>query len=222
MLDFFGFTYYSTFVVFGYQFKPTFNSGQIHASDIIFAIHALFLTSVHIVLLLYYPRKVNNVGISSMSVALLTVAGLTAYAMTDQTTENIVKLMGFMVTVISLVKFVPQARLNCKRPGMEGWSLAKAYFDLTGSAMSLGQLFMDQLDNPARKSLMTSDFNFAKFSISSFTLIFSIVFICQRHWQHRDHRLPRFKPLPSLPTDSNERALGETPDLALSPYLKQK
>ena len=57
-LNFIGFFYYFSYNMYAYIYTTPF-SRQVHFSDLLFAIHALFMVSVHVIFLFSYPRSKN-------------------------------------------------------------------------------------------------------------------------------------------------------------------
>ena len=180
MLNFLGYTYYSTYNVYGYKYNASYNSsGQLHISDCIFAIHGLFMTSVHIVLVLYYPRTTNRVKIIWLGFAVMSIMALGIYAIIDQKVESIVKLMGLMKVAISFVKYVPQVYLNCIRRTTLSWSTTNVFLDLTGGLLSFLQIIIDYIDK-GKSTQFSSNLNTAKFLLGIVTVVFDIIFLFQR------------------------------------------
>ena len=184
VLNFIGYTFYSTYNVYGYEYDPPYNSGQIHLSDLIFSLHGLFMTSIQIVLVLFYPRTTNVAKPVWMVMACLAVLTVTTYAIINPTTEDIVKLMGLMKVAISFVKYVPQVYLNWLRKSTVGWSLENVLLDLSGGVLSLLQIFVDYLDTNTT-SQFSSNLNFAKFLLGLVTIGFDMIFIFQHYVLYR-------------------------------------
>ena len=180
VLNFIGYTYYSTYNIYGYVYDPPFNNGQIHLSDIIFAVHGLFMVSVQIVLVLYYPRKDNQLKRSWMAFALLSIASIGAYALYNPVIEKVVLVMGLMKVAISFVKYVPQVYLNWSRKSTAGWSFENVLLDFTGGLLSFLQIPVDYYATGSKPKL-DSNLNVAKFLLGFITVSFDIIFIVQHY-----------------------------------------
>ena len=60
-LNFLGFFYYFSYNLYAYIYTTSF-SRQVHFSDLLFASHAWFMVSVHMVFLWSFPRKTNQIN----------------------------------------------------------------------------------------------------------------------------------------------------------------
>ena len=135
-MNFIGYTFYSTYNIYGYKYNPSYNNGQIHISDILFAVHGLSMVSVHIVLVIYYPKDTNKPRLVWLGCAMLSILVVAGYSIFDPNAENIIKLMGLMKVVISFIKYCPQVYLNWIRKSTFGWSLENVILDLVGGLLA--------------------------------------------------------------------------------------
>lgn len=74
-LNFIGFFYYFSYNFFAYTYTTSF-SRQVHFSDLLFAAHAWFLVSIHMVFLLSFPRKTNQINIYWFGFGISTLSSL--------------------------------------------------------------------------------------------------------------------------------------------------
>ncbi len=189
VLNFIGYTYYSTYNIYGFLYNPQYNSGQIHTSDLLFAFHALFMVSVHIILVIYYPRESNKPRPVWMACAIMSIVAVAVYAIFDPIAENIIKLMGLMKVIISFIKYCPQVYLNFKRRSTYGWSLENVILDLSGGSLAFLQIFVDYL-NSGTSDQFSSNLNFAKFLLGIVTVVFDIIFLFQHYILYTDRAKP--------------------------------
>ena len=85
-------------------------------------------------------------------------------------------MCGYALTLINVVKYVPQFYLNYKRKSTVGLSTKYVVLDMVGSVFSLMQLGMDTM-HYGRYVVGTKAFNISKFSLAITALFFDLLFI---------------------------------------------
>jgi len=194
-----GFTTYTIYNVRGY-ISDNLGTGTVEIQDIIFAAHALLLTLVTIIQILYYfdPKDklqtVSHVTITIICVmlwgAILLVIVENGFKYYDPHVKenrkyifNSLVYMGWCKVVISLIKYIPQVISNYKRKSTIGWNIHNILLDFTGGAFSFGQNIIDSFRD---EFSVTSDgqskgLNIAKFALSFISMFFDIIFMTQHY-----------------------------------------
>lgn len=137
----------------------------VHANDVFFALHAATVTGFTLLQCAYYERcgarpsrisifAVITVVIAAVgwAVTLLVVPTLKPDSCPDSSSCPGVGLLTWLSWVyflsyvklgISLVKYVPQIVLNCRRESTAGFNLWNVFLDFEGGILSLSQLLLD-------------------------------------------------------------------------------
>jgi cystinosin len=173
-------------------------TGTVQIQDIFFAGHALLLTLVTLIQILYYfnpkdkDQKVSQITITIISVmiwgAILLViveSGLEYYDPHVKEDRkyifNSLVYMGWCKVFISLIKYIPQVISNYRRKSTIGWNIHNILLDFTGGAFSFGQNIVDSFRD---EFSVTSEgqpkaLNIAKYALSFISIFFDIIFITQ-------------------------------------------
>ena len=203
MLNFIGYTYYSVYNVYGFTYDPPYNNGQIHTSDIIFSVHGLFLTSLHIVLVLYYPRFDNKPKTVWVVCAIMSILFVAGYSFVNPNIQDIVLTMGIMKVVISFIKYVPQVYLNWFRKSTYGFSIHNILLDFTGGLLTFLQIPVDFYASGTKPKL-DSNLNLAKFLLGFITVFFDFVFLIQHYCIYPSNIAQKHDPRYGRETEGNQ------------------
>lgn len=116
-------------------------------NDVVFAIHAVFATSITIYQCLMYERAEQRVSVTARSILGLFLAvilismGLVA--------GNVILWLDFLYICsyiklsITLIKYIPQAVMNYRRKSTQGWSIGNILLDFTGGLLSMVQMMLN-------------------------------------------------------------------------------
>ena len=192
-----GFTTYTIYNIRGY-INDNLGTGTIEIQDIVFAAHALTLTLVTIIQILYYynPKdKLQTISHVTITIILVMIWGAVLLVIVESGLEyydpkvkdnrkyifNSLVYMGWCKVFISLIKYIPQVISNFKRKSTIGWNIHNILLDFTGGAFSFGQNIVDSFRN---EFSVTSDgqskgLNIAKFALSFISMFFDIIFMVQ-------------------------------------------
>jgi cystinosin len=223
-----GFTTYTVYNIRGY-IDDNLGTGTVQIQDIFFAGHALLLTLVTLIQILYYfnpkdkDQKVSQITITIISVmiwgAILLViveSGLEYYDPHVKEDRkyifNSLVYMGWCKVFISLIKYIPQVISNYRRKSTIGWNIHNILLDFTGGAFSFGQNIVDSFRD---EFSVTSEgqpkaLNIAKYALSFISIFFDIIFITQHYilYKHSNSDLGKKKP-PKIDEDQqNEQLLN--------------
>ena len=199
-----GFTAYTIYNIRGY-INDNLGTGTIEIQDIVFAVHALTLTLVTIMQILYYynPKdKLQTVSHITITIILVMIWGAVLLVIVENGLEyydpevkdnrkyifNSLVYMGWCKVFISLIKYIPQVISNYKRQSTIGWNIHNILLDFTGGAFSFGQNIVDSFRD---EFSVTSDgqskgLNIAKFALSFISMFFDIIFMIQHYILYKD------------------------------------
>ena len=194
-----GFTGYTIYTVRGY-IDDNLGTGIVQIQDIFFAAHALLITLITIIQILYFydpsdkDQKVSNITITIILVmiwgAILLVIVENGFEYYDPHVKenrkyifNSLVYLGWCKVVISLIKYIPQVVSNFRRRSTIGWNIHNILLDFTGGAFSFGQNIIDSFRDEFN---ITSDdqskgLNIAKYALSIISMLFDIVFMVQHY-----------------------------------------
>lgn len=218
-LNVFGFLCYSA-STFGLLLSPVVrkeygerhNGGvpNVRFNDLIFALHALALTTLTWLQSLYYKRDVTQ-RVSPVTRTAITLASMMIFCLIVWTIDSesissshhhffqwidLITALSTIKVWVSFAKYLPQAYLNWKRKSTVGWSIENIILDFTGGVLSLAQMLLDAgLDNDWEN--MSS--NPGKLGIAILSIAFDVVFLIQ-------HYLLYPQGLPSLLSDADSEA----------------
>jgi len=199
-----GFTGYTIYTVRGY-IDSNLGTGTVQIQDIFFAAHALCITILTLIQILYFynPKdplqKVSNITITIILVmvwgAILLVVveyGLQYYDPHVKENRkyifNSLVYLGWCKVFISLIKYIPQAVSNYKRKSTIGWNIHNILLDFTGGAFSFGQNIIDSIRD--KFSITTEGqskgLNIAKYALSIISMVFDIIFMVQHYILYRN------------------------------------
>ena len=199
-----GFTTYTIYNIRGY-INDNLGTGTIEIQDIVFAAHALTLTLVTIIQILYYynPKdKLQTISHVTITIILVMIWGAVLLVIVESGLEyydpkvkdnrkyifNSLVYMGWCKVFISLIKYIPQVISNFKRKSTIGWNIHNILLDFTGGAFSFGQNIVDSFRD---EFSVTSDgqskgLNIAKFALSFISMFFDIIFMIQHYVLYKD------------------------------------
>ena len=199
-----GFTTYTIYNIRGY-ISDNLGTGTIEIQDIIFAVHALTLTLITIIQILYYfdPKdKLQTVSHITITIILVMIWGAVLLVIVESGLEyydphvkenrkyvfNSLVYMGWCKVFISLIKYIPQVISNYKRKSTIGWNIHNILLDFTGGAFSFGQNIVDSFrdDFSVTSDGQPKGLNIAKFALSFISMFFDIIFMTQHYILYKD------------------------------------
>ena len=199
-----GFTTYTIYNIRGY-ISDNLGTGTIEIQDIVFAVHALTLTLITIIQILYYfdPKdKLQTVSHITITIILVMIWGAVLLVIVESGLEyydphvkenrkyvfNSLVYMGWCKVFISLIKYIPQVISNYKRKSTIGWNIHNILLDFTGGAFSFGQNIVDSFrdDFSVTSDGQPKGLNIAKFALSFISMFFDIIFMTQHYILYKD------------------------------------
>ena len=199
-----GFSGYTIYTVRGYL-DNNLGTGTVQIQDIFFAAHALLLTILTLIQILYFynPRdslqKISNITITIVLImiwgAILLIIveyGLGYYDPHVKENRkyifNSLVYLGWCKVFISLIKYIPQVVSNFKRKSTIGWNIHNIILDFTGGAFSFGQNIIDSFRDTfsITSEGQSKGLNIAKYALSFISMFFDIIFIVQHFILYRN------------------------------------
>ena len=192
-----GFSGYTIYTIRGY-IDDKLGTGTVQIQDIFFASHALLLTILTLIQILYYydPKdKLQKISPITITIVLVMIWGAILLVVLESGFEyydphvredrkyifNSLVYLGWCKVVISLIKYIPQVISNYKRKSTIGWNIHNILLDFTGGAFSFGQNIIDSCRNAfvITTEGQSKELNIAKFAISFVSIFFDIIFMVQ-------------------------------------------
>ncbi|XP_013403521.1 cystinosin [Lingula anatina] len=167
----------------------------VQLNDVVFTLHAIFVTTITIIQCFIYDRggqRVSYVARVLLAVAwIVAIVGLILGFCKVITWLTFVYFFSYIKLAITLIKYVPQAYMNFRRKSTEGWSIGNVLLDFTGGTLSLLQMFLIAYNYNDWGSLFGDP---TKFGLGAFSILFDILFITQHYCLYR-HSKPGYKPI---------------------------
>ena len=194
-----GFTGYTIYTIRGF-IDDNLGTGIVKIQDIFFASHALLLTILTLIQILYYydPRdKLQKISQVTITIVLVIIWGAIILIILENGFEyydphvkenrkyifNSLIYLGWCKVFISLIKYIPQVVSNFRRKSTIGWNIHNILLDFSGGAFSFAQ---NIIDSARDQFSVTSDgqskgLNIAKYAISFVSIFFDIIFMVQHY-----------------------------------------
>ncbi|XP_033736970.1 cystinosin-like [Pecten maximus] len=158
----------------------------VQLNDVIFALHAVFVTIITICQCCVYER--GGQRISRISAVLLVLAWLfilvTLFLAVGKvmTWLNYLYCFSYVKLGVTLIKYIPQAYMNYRRKSTVGWSIGNVLLDFTGGSLSLLQMFLLAYNSDDWGSLFGDP---TKFGLGAFSILFDLLFMTQHYCLYR-------------------------------------
>ena len=154
----------------------------VQSNDVAFALHALVLSTVTLIQIMYYggserPSKII-VLIVVLTLALCAAFPVVVLYYKMYSWLDYLYVLSYVKIAISLIKYMPQVILNHRRKSTAGWSIWNILLDFMGGLLSDLQLVCD--------CWVVNDFsgitgNLAKFGLGFVSMFFDISFMTQHY-----------------------------------------
>lgn len=194
-----GFSGYTIYTVRGYL-DDNLGTGIVQIQDIFFAAHALLLTILTLIQILYFynPKdKLQKISNITITIILVLIWGAILLTIVEYGFEyydphvkqdrkyifNSLVYLGWSKVFISLIKYIPQCVSNFKRKSTIGWNIHNILLDFTGGAFSFGQNIIDSCRDAfsVTSEGQSKPLNIAKYALSFISIFFDIIFMVQHY-----------------------------------------
>lgn len=172
-----------------YKAKNPYGINPVLLNDVIFTLHAVFITSVTIIQCFIYERgnqRVSNISrvilVCMWLFAIITLVIAAASKGSVISWLDYVYYFSYIKLGVTLIKYIPQAYMNFRRKSTDGWSIGNVLLDCTGGSFSLLQMFLLSYNNDDWDSIFRDP---TKFGLGVFSIAFDILFIVQHYVLYR-------------------------------------
>ncbi|XP_046422070.1 cystinosin homolog isoform X1 [Neodiprion virginianus] len=159
----------------------------VKVNDVVFALHAVFATTVTILQCFIYERGTQRVSIMARVIhGIFTIFILVSIILAGIDTIKWLDFLyycSYVKLAITLIKYVPQAFYNYKRKSTIGWSIGNIFLDFTGGMLSMLQMILDAYNYDDWDSIFGDP---TKFGLGFFSVAFDIFFLVQHYVLYRD------------------------------------
>ena len=120
---------------------------SVQSNDVFFGIHAVAVTLITCIQIIIYERGSQTLAQWCIAVLVIIFASIilvAAYTWTGKLSWlHYLIFLSYVKLSITLMKYFPQAFLNCRRKSTVGWSIENVLMDFVGGSLSLTQSLMD-------------------------------------------------------------------------------
>eukprot|EP00761_Pharyngomonas_kirbyi_P009817 gb/GECH01009835.1/.p1 GENE.gb/GECH01009835.1/~~gb/GECH01009835.1/.p1 ORF type:complete len:289 (+),score=54.06 gb/GECH01009835.1/:1-867(+) len=159
----------------------------VQANDVVFAIHALVLTSILGLQILYYPKNGQRVSktcwIITALLWLFSIVNIILGLSNVTTWLFSLQMVAYVKIAVTLIKYIPQAWLNFRRKSTVGWNIDNVLLDFTGGSFSILQQLMDAIHN-SDWGMFTGDLPKTLLGLES--MVFDVLFMVQHYILYRN------------------------------------
>ncbi|RZC55545.1 hypothetical protein C5167_014400 [Papaver somniferum] len=151
------------------------------ANDVAFSTHSVMLTAVAFYQVFIYERGTQKVARSSIAITAavwVSAAVCSFVAWPNQSWLWLISVFNAIQVTMTVIKYIPQVLLNCKRKSTEGWSTGYVFLDLLGGVTSYTQMVMQSID---QGSLVNFYGNLGKCLLSLVSIFYDLIFLFQRY-----------------------------------------
>jgi cystinosin len=188
-MEMIGLIFSAAYILFGFLYEPSYNStGEINVWSVGFSVTSVFICSIQIIVLLYYPRFTNFVKPVWMFLSVSAILAVPIFTAIKPEPQNIVAFMGLIRVYNNAIKFMPQLYLNWLRRSTDGWSIEGVYVDLAAAILYLIRIIVDLTERQKFDQFSTS-IRSQVLIISQILIGCDLIFIFQHFVSLRDARL---------------------------------
>ncbi|KAI4156866.1 MAG: hypothetical protein L6R39_000956 [Caloplaca ligustica] len=182
--------------------NPSAPDPTVRFNDVVFALHGVVLSTL---VWSMFAKRIwgfeqgagQRVGTAMWAVAIgcvIAVLAVTVYVASAPSGGydaegwawiDVVYTVSYIKLLITVVKYIPQVRLNYERKSTVGWSIEQILLDLVGGILSVVQLVIDSLLEGDWSGLTG---NPVKFGLGNVSVVFNIIFILQHYVFYREPR----------------------------------
>lgn len=163
-------------------------SPQVQWNDVLFTLHAIFITTFMIGQIVYYDglqtlRPSPSIAFCLWAMVVVSLGYPLAILLGYSTWLDYIYLLSAVKVVLSILMYAPQVILNHKRRSTEGWSIWQVLLDITGGILSAFQLVWDCW---AVNDWAGLQGNAAKFLLGFISIFFDVIFLSQHYCWYRE------------------------------------
>lgn len=230
-LNFMGFVCYSIFnctLFWDHELQDNYHnytgsaSPIVQFNDVCFGLHAVVITGVMLVQCIMAKHGAHKVSVGTAvfigTCTLLAALFVLHVFVWDEQGKwlswlGVVYYFSYVKMVITVIKYMPQVVLNCRRRSTVGWSVWNVLLDFLGGSLSLAQLFMTCI---LMQDWSPLSGNPVKVGLGCISILFDTIFIVQHYllFPERDAGLAKYQ---RLPVDNLFGTAVQPPPLSCQP-----
>ncbi|KAK9501189.1 hypothetical protein O3M35_002263 [Rhynocoris fuscipes] len=161
----------------------------VQLNDIVFSLHAAFITACTLIQVFIYERGGQRLSkVAGLLVTIFAIIIIISFILPFFNIMgwlNFLYICSYIKLTITLIKYIPQAVMNYKRKSTIGWSIGNVVLDFTGGILSMLQMIINA-DNYNDWASIFGDPT--KFGLGLFSVLFDIFFLIQHYILYRDVR----------------------------------
>ena len=189
-----GFTCYSAYnaamlwspsIIAAFKAQHGGSAPTVRINDFVFSAHAMVVTALTLVQCVIYPYKRGRISFLGYILILGALAALALYALLVWLVRleafnwlNFITFVSYVKIGVTVIKYVPQVVLNCRRGSTQGWSVWNVWLDFSGGALSLAQQVMDSATTGQWGGFAG---DIAKTCLGALSIVFDAVFLTQHY-----------------------------------------
>jgi cystinosin len=189
--------YWNKSVQRAYRRKHNGSESQVALSDVFFAVHGFAITCVILWQIYYYERGDQKISKFCLCICALAITAIIIFASIVLGEGagnadffnflNFLYMLSYIKLGITLIKYFPQALLNCERQSTVGCNIHNFILDFTGGALSVATIVLSS-GLSGDWSGITGDL--VKFLLGLTSMLFDLVFFIQHYCLYKQ----RFDP----------------------------
>ena len=177
------------------------NVPTVRVNDFVFSTHAMVVTALTLAQCIIYKNGRGRVSLPGLILILGALAAIAlGFALAVWLNVNwaswlnFLEFISYMKIGVTLVKYFPQAILNCRRGSTEGWSIWNVWLDFSGGLLSITQQCIDSASTGNWSGVYGDP---VKLALGACSIIFDLLFLSQ-HYVCLNRRSTRRQQRPSI------------------------
>lgn len=149
------------------------------ANDVAFSTHSVLISAAILFQVAIYERgnqTFSRTTIGFVTLVWITVAVCFFIALPSQSWLWLISIFNTMQVIMTTIKYIPQAVMNCMRRRTDGFSIGMVFFDFSGGLSNYAQMVTQSID---QNSWVNFSGNIGKVLLSLVSMFFDIVFMSQ-------------------------------------------
>lgn len=195
-----GFTCYSVYnalllwspsIVAQYEQRHGDKKPTVRVNDFVFSAHAWVVTLLTLLQIILYPQKRERISVVTYSLLAIAFAAIGLFLLLVIIVSycnykplswlswlNFLEFISYIKIAVTLIKYLPQLLLNCRRRSTDGWSINNIWLDISGGCLSLTQQLIDSAST-GNWSGISGDLT--KTCLGALSITFDLLFLSQHY-----------------------------------------
>ncbi|CEF70553.2 Dehydrogenase/reductase SDR family member on chromosome X [Strongyloides ratti] len=193
-----------------YQQKYERSLNPVLLNDVIFSIHALFISTVVIIQCFFFESGKQKISYTCyVFSSILIITGITSIYLPLNNIINwleYLNILSYIKMATTLSKYIPQILSNYKRKSVKGWSVGVVVCDFAGGLMANIQMILQAINTNDWTGFLG---NPVKFGLGFSSMLFDIVFLIQNFYLYPKKTIKNIEDL-YYTTEINEPDTAES------------